>query len=299
MTERTGLVLAPGHATHGPGRARRGIAVALVLLAAWAGTGSALAQTAPRPAANEREIRLATTTSTENSGLLGWLLPVFEKQSGYVVRVISVGTGAALKIGANGDADLVLVHARAAEDKFVAAGFGVDRRDVMYNDFVLAGPKADPAAVRSLRRADEAMRQIAARGQRFVSRGDDSGTHQMELALWGAAGVPKWTGYLAAGRGMGEVLTMASELRAYTLTDRGTLASMRNTLELAIVLEGDSALANPYGIIAVNPARHPHVNARGARALIDWMTSPDGQRRIAEYRVNGEPLFFPVAGKGS
>ena len=252
--------------------------------------GSAVAQ---RPA-SERVIRMATTTSTENSGLLGWLLPPFEKACGCSVRVVSVGTGAALKLGANGDADLVLVHARAAEDRFVAAGHGIDRRDVMYNDFVLVGPKADPAGVRSAGNAAAALKAVAGRQQRFVSRGDDSGTHQMELDLWkSAGGLPKWVGYLSAGRGMGEVLTMASELQAYALTDRGTWASMRGRLELAVLSEGDPALANPYGVIAVNPARHPGINARGARELIDWLTSPEGQARIASYKAGGETLFFP------
>jgi tungstate transport system substrate-binding protein len=264
-----------------------------MLVAPW------LAQAQPQPSSarpGDRVIRLATTTSTENSGLLAAILPVFEKQHGYRVQVVAVGTGAALRIGANGDADLVLVHARAAEDRFVGEGHGVDRRDVMFNDFVIVGPRADPAQLRGTRSASAGLRAIAARGARFVSRGDDSGTHQMELALWKAAGgLPKWPGYAAAGRGMGEVLTMASELQGYTLTDRGTWASMRPRLELELLLEGDDALANPYGVIAVNPARHPHVNAAGARALIDWLTSAEGQRRIAGFRVGGETLFFPPA----
>jgi tungstate transport system substrate-binding protein len=246
-----------------------------------------------RPAA-ERVIRMATTTSTENSGLLGWLLPPFEKACGCSVRVVSVGTGAALRLGANGDADVVLVHARAAEDRFMAAGHGSERRDVMYNDFVLVGPKADPAGARNAGSAASALKAVSGRTHRFVSRGDDSGTHQMELDLWKAVGgLPKWPGYLSAGRGMGEVLSMASELQAYTLADRGTWASMRARLDLAIVSEGDPALANPYGVIAVNPARHPGVNARGARELIDWLTSAEGQARIAAFKAGGETLFFP------
>jgi len=269
----------------------RGVVVLALLLAA----PLALAQSAGARVA-DRVIRLATTTSTENSGLLAALLPVFEKQQGYRVQVVSVGTGAALRIGASGDADLVLVHARAAEDRFVAEGHGVDRRDVMYNDFVIVGPRGDPARVRGTGSAAAALGAIAARGARFVSRGDDSGTHQMELALWrSAGGQPKWGGYASAGRGMGEVLTMASELQGYTLTDRGTWASMKSRLDLEILVEGDKALANPYGIIAVNPARHPHVNAAGARALIDWLTSAEGQRRITGFRVGGETLFFPQA----
>jgi len=270
------------------------------LALAIAASSSVLAQqpAAATPPLAERTVRLATTTSTENSGLLGDLLPAFEKATGYVVRVVAVGTGAALKLGSNGDADVVLVHARAAEERFVAAGQGVDRRDVMYNDFVIVGPKSDPAGVRKAATAVAALERVAKAPHRFVSRGDHSGTHQMELALWkNAGGLPKWAGYLSAGRGMGEVLAMAAELQAYALTDRGTWAAMRPRLDLTIVSEGDLAMSNPYGIIAVNPARHPHVNARGARALIDWMTSADGQRRIAQFQVNGETLFYPSAGK--
>ncbi len=271
-----------------------GLAAAVLLSPATAAqVPSAGSAGVPRPAV-DRVIRLATTTSTENSGLLGWLLPPFEQSMGYSVRVVAVGTGAALKIGANGDADLVLVHARAAEDRFVAAGHGVDRRDVMFNDFVLIGPKSDPAGARAAGTAAAALKAVADRRQRFVSRGDDSGTHQMELDLWkSVGGLPKWPGYLSAGRGMGEVLAMASELQAYALTDRGTWVSARGRLGLVVVSEGDPALANPYGVIAVNPARHPGVNARGARELIDWLTSPQGQARIASFKVGGETLFFP------
>lgn len=293
---------APCDGTRGRGSAdaaRRhsmvGMAVLLVGLAMGGLSSPGVAQSGT-PRAADRVIRLATTTSTENSGLLAALLPVFEKQHGYGVRVVSVGTGAALRIGANGDTDLVLVHARAAEDRFVAEGHGVDRRDVMYNDFLIVGPRSDPAQVRGARDAVASLRAIAARGARFVSRGDESGTHQMELALWKSAGVsPKGAGYASAGRGMGEVLTMASELQGYTLTDRGTWAAMKSRLDLEVLVEGDPALANPYGIIAVNPARHPHVNAAGARALMDWLTSAEGQRRIAAFKVGGETLFFPQA----
>lgn len=275
-------------------RAIAALAAAVIALCAGLPT-----QAAARPAAEarpgDRVIRLATTTSTENSGLLAAILPAFEKQQGYRVRVVAVGTGAALRIGSNGDADLVLVHARTAEDRFVADGYGVERRDVMYNDFVIVGPPGDPARLRGARSAPAAMRAIAARGARFVSRGDESGTHAMELALWKAAGgLPRWPGYAAAGRGMGEVLVMASELQAHALTDRGTWVAMKSRLDLAVLVQGDPALANPYGIIAVNPARHPHVNAAGARALIDWLVSAEGQRRIAAFRVGGEALFFPA-----
>jgi len=270
------------------------LAAAVLLSPAAAAQGPVAGPAGVSRPAVERVIRLATTTSTDNSGLLGWLLPPFEQSMGYAVRVVAVGTGAALRIGANGDADLVLVHARAAEDRFVAAGHGVDRRDVMFNDFVLVGPESDPAGVRAAGTAAAALKAVADRRQRFVSRGDDSGTHQIELDLWkSVGGLPKWPGYLSAGRGMGEVLAMASELQAYALTDRGTWLSTRSKLGLVVVSEGDPALANPYGVIAVNPARHPGVNARGARDLIDWLTSPQGQARIASFKVGGETLFFP------
>jgi len=285
------------------------MAAMLSMVMVMAIAGAALAQSAmstARPAPDQRVIRMATTTSTENSGLLGWLLPAFEQKTGYTVRVVSVGTGAALKLGVNGDVDVVLVHARVAEDQFIASGAGVDRRDVMYNDFMIAGPKSDPARVRVQApgtrltgTASGALKAITATQQRFVSRGDDSGTHQMELALWRlGGGLPKWPGYLSAGRGMGEVLAMANELQAYVLTDRGTWASMRSGLDLTVLVEGDPALSNPYGIILVSPVRHPHVNAKGAQLLMDWLTSSEGQRRIGEFRVDGQTLFFPAARKG-
>jgi len=258
----------------------RVVRLGLVVLVIGGGAGLQPALAHAQPA-----LRLATTTSTENSGLLRFLLPQFEARAGLKVQVIAVGTGRALELGKNGDVDVV----------FVAYGHGVDRRDVMYNDFVIVGPRGDPAQVRGTRGAAAALRAIAARSTRFVSRGDESGTHAVELALWKAAGgLSKWAGYLAAGRGMGEVLTMASELQAYTLTDRGTWAAMKTRLDLDVLVEGDPALANPYGIIAVNPARHPHVNATGSRALIDWFVSAEGQRRIAAFTVGGETLFFPV-----
>jgi tungstate transport system substrate-binding protein len=245
----------------------------------------------------QRDIRLATTTSTDNSGLLRFLLPKFEAGYGAPVRVISVGTGKALKLGENGDVDVVLVHSRPDEDRFVAEGYGVDRRDVMYNDFVVAGPAADPARVRGLRDVIEAFRRIAQVKAMFVSRGDDSGTHKMELGYWKAAGIEAQAnpGYRSAGLGMGEVLLMASEMRAYTLTDRATYGSLRRKIDLAVLVEGDPRLFNPYGIIAVNPAKHPHTNYRGAMALIDWITSKEGQTAIASYKVAGEQLFYPSA----
>ncbi len=242
------------------------------------------------------DIRLATTTSTENSGLLKFLLPKFEAGYGAKVRVISVGTGQAIKLGENGDADVVLVHARPAEDKFVVHGYGVNRRDVMYNDFVLVGPRQDPAAVRGMKDVVAAMRKISASGAKFISRGDDSGTHQMEIGYWKNAGItPRGAWYMSAGQGMGQVLTIAAELRAYTLTDRATYGAYRSRLGLEILVADDPRMFNPYGIIAVNPARHPDVNYAGAMALIEWITSLQGQTAIAEFKVNGEQLFFPNA----
>ena len=242
---------------------------------------------APRP------IRLATTTSTENSGLLGYLLPVFEKQYGAPVRVISVGTGQALKLGERGDVDVVLVHARADEDKFVAAHFGVNRRDVMYNDFILVGPQEDPAGIRGFKSVGEALKKIHEKNVKFISRGDESGTHIMERYLWREEGiVPGGVNYLSAGQGMGAVLTMAASLGAYTLSDRGTFVAYKSRIALDILVAGDPRLANPYGIIAVNPKRHPDINADGANALIEWITSAEGRERINGFRANGEQLFF-------
>ncbi|HZP92032.1 MAG TPA: substrate-binding domain-containing protein [Burkholderiales bacterium] len=263
-----------------------------LLLAIAAGLGAA-------PAPAEPDLRLATTTSTDNSGLLGVLLPKFEAKSGIKVRVIAVGTGKALKLGENGDVDVVLVHSRPDEDRFVAAGFGVNRRDVMYNDFVIVGPAADPAGIRGMQDALGAFRRIAQTGAAFVSRGDDSGTHKLELACWRALGIRPETnpGYRSAGRGMGEVLLMAAELNAYTLTDRATQRALAKKTGLTILVGGDPRLFNPYGIIAVNPQRHADVNFRGAMALVDWITSPEGQQAIADFKVDGEQLFFPDAQK--
>jgi len=248
------------------------------------------------PQNHSRVIRLATTTSTENSGLLHYLLPLFEKESGYRVHVIAVGTGKALRMGRDGDVDVVLVHARSAERKFVAEGFGEHRFSVMYNDFVLVGPRDDPAGVRSAASADEAFRRLGEGKALFVSRGDDSGTNKKELALWKSAGVhPRGGWYREAGQGMGRVLQMASELGAYTLTDRGTWLAMKKGLDLRILHQGDPMLFNPYGIIAVNPERHPNVNHQGALALIRWFVGKEGQEKIAAFRKEGEQLFIPNA----
>ena len=249
------------------------------------------------PAMTAEDIRLATTTSTENSGLLKVILPGFEAKYGGKVRVVSVGTGAALKLGENGDADVVLVHARRLEDKFMAGGFGSVRRDVMYNDFVIVGPKRDPAGVRGSKDVTAAMKKISASGAKFVSRGDESGTHQMEKDYWKSAGVTaQGAWYVSAGQGMGQVLTMAGELEGYTLTDRATYAAYKDKTGLETLVEGDPKMFNPYGIIAVNPQKHPAVNNQGAMALVNWMTAPEGQQAIAAFRINGVQMFFPSAG---
>jgi tungstate transport system substrate-binding protein len=244
----------------------------------------------------DRRITLATTTSTDNSGLLSVLNPPFEQMTGYRVDVIAVGTGKALKLGENGDADVVLVHARAAEDKFIADGFGVNRRDVMHNDFVLVGPAKDPAGLKGMRSASAALQKLARTKSTFVSRGDDSGTHQKERILWQKAGLtPSGSWYKEAGQGMGAVLTMTNDLQGYTLTDRGTYLSMKEKLGLSILVEGDPLLYNPYGVMAVNPARHSHVNYMGAMAYIAWITSVKGQEVIRGFTKDGEVLFYPDA----
>lgn len=242
--------------------------------------------------ANAR-IRLATTTSTENSGLLSYLLPIFQAKTGYTVDVVAVGTGAALKLGENGDADVVLVHARAQEDAFVAAGHGVDRRDVMYNDFILLGPASDPAGLASAKTAVEAFSRLSSTGSVFVSRGDKSGTHIKELDIWKAAGIqPTGAWYKEAGQGMEQVILMANSMPGYTLADRGTWLAVKGKTSLKICYEGDKVLFNPYGIIAVNPAKWPGANYAGAKALIEWITSREGLKAIESYKMNGEQLFF-------
>jgi tungstate transport system substrate-binding protein len=246
-------------------------------------------------AAAQPVLRLATTTSTENSGLLRAILPKFESASGLKVQVISVGTGKAMKLGENGDVDVLLVHSRPDEDKFVAQGFGVNRQDVMYNDFIVVGPKADPAKIAGGRDVLAAFRRILDAKAVFVSRGDDSGTDKMEKSYWGEIGRrPEGRQYLSAGQGMGEVLTMAANLDAYTLSDRATYGAYRARVGLVILVEDDRRLFNPYGVIAVNPARYKDVNFRGATQFIDWITGAEGRAAIADFRVNGEQLFFPT-----
>jgi len=238
-------------------------------------------------------LRLATTTSTENSGLLAELLPPFEFVNDCQVDVISVGTGKAIKLGETGDVDVVLAHARSQEDRFVAAGYGIDRRGVMYNDFVILGPPSDPAGIKGLQDAAAALAKISATGATFVSRGDDSGTHTREQQLWQAAGVsPLGDWYLEAGRGMGEVITMATERAGYTLSDRGTYLAYQDKTDLEIVVEGDPGLFNPYGVIMVNPARHPHVKEDLARSFLDYLVSPLAREVITSFRKGGKQLFF-------
>jgi tungstate transport system substrate-binding protein len=251
-----------------------------------------------QPARAEERLRMSTTTSTENSGLLAVLLPPFEKKNGCKVDVVAVGTGKALKLGEAGDVDVVFVHARSLEDQFVANGFGVNRRDVMYNDFVLLGPPDDPAGVGKSNSAPDAFRGIAAKGSPFISRGDESGTHQKEKEIWASAGVaPREAWYVEAGQGMGEVLMMAAQKRGYTLSDRGTYIAFRKKTDLVVLGQGDRNLWNPYGIIAVNPEKHAHVKYDLAMKLIDFVTGTEGQALIAGYKVDGEPLFF-IHGKG-
>ncbi len=252
------------------------------------------------PARAEERLRMSTTTSTENSGLLAVLLPPFEKANGCRVDVVAVGTGKALKLGEMGDVDVVFVHARALEDRFMAAGFGVDRRDVMYNDFVLLGPADDPAGVRKTKSAPEAFRAVAAHGSPFVSRGDESGTHQKEKEIWASAGIaPKGSWYIEAGQGMGEVNVMATQKRGYALADRGTYIAFRKKTDLVVLSEGDRTLWNPYGIMAVNPKRFPHAKYGLAMKLIDFVTGAEGRALIAGFRIDGRQLFFLYGNAGS
>ncbi len=246
--------------------------------------------------ANADVLRLATTTSTENSGLLKTLLPEFEKISGHKVHVIAVGTGKALRMGEAGDVDVVLVHSRKAEDKFIAKKHGVNHRSVMYNDFVIVGPQSDPANISSATDSIYALIKIANNASTFISRGDTSGTHKKERSLWQAGKIKpagKW--YREAGQGMGRVLQIADELAAYTITDRGTWLSVGQKSSLKVLFEGDKRLFNPYGIIAVNPEKYHDINYLGAMAFIAWLTSPEAQHMIANYRINNEVLFKPMA----
>ena len=263
---------------------------------------AALTLLAAAPAtAREKTIILATTTSTQDSGLLDILVPQFEKQSGYQVKTIAVGSGQAMTMGQKGEADVLLVHSPDAEKKFVEEGFGVNRRIVMHNDFVMVGPAADPAKIKGMKGSADALKAIPAGGGTFISRGDKSGTHGKELALWKAAGVaPEGQGwYQQTGLGMGQTLNVASEKGFYTLADRGTYLAMKKTLALDILVEGEKSLLNVYHVVEVNPAKWPKVNAAGAQAFADFMVSPEIQKTIGGFGVEkyGSPLFFPDAGK--
>jgi len=246
--------------------------------------------------ADERFITLSSTTSTQDSGLFGHILSIFHAATGIDVHVVAVGTGQALAIGMRGDADALLVHDRIGEDKFVAEGYGIDRRDVMYNDFVIVGPSADPAHIRGLKDVRTALAQIAAAKAPFASRGDDSGTNRMELRLWKSAGIqpePHSGWYRDLGQGMGPTLNIAAGMNAYTLTDRATWANFKNRQDLEVLSEGDPALFNPYGSILVNPAKWPQVRFNAAKTWHEWLTSKPGLDAITSYKINGEELFFP------
>jgi tungstate transport system substrate-binding protein len=265
---------------------------------------AAAAVLAASPAlAQDKSIVVASTTSTQDSGLFGHILPLFKAKTGIDVKVVSQGTGQALDTGRRGDADVVFVHARPQEEKFVADGAGVKRYPVMYNDFILVGPKADPAGAKG-KDIVAGLKAIKAKAAPFISRGDKSGTHAAELALWKIAGIDVvgtdkgskealW--YREIGQGMGAALNTASASNAYVLADRGTWLSFKNRGDLAIVVEGDVRLFNQYGVILVNPAKHPHVKQELGQAFIDWLVSPEGQKAIADYKINGEQLFFPNA----
>ena len=265
------------------------------------GDGAAQAQVSGQglnQAQRQRHIVVASTTSTEQSGLFAHLLPVFKQATGIDVRVVALGTGQALDTGRRGDADVVFVHDQVAEEKFVAEGFGLKRLPVMYNDFILVGPKADPAGARG-RDIAEALRKLGATREGFISRGDKSGTHAAELRYWRAAGIDpagqKPPGYAECGCGMGPALNIAASRGAYVLSDRGTWLNFRNRGDLTVLVEGDQRLFNQYGVIVVNPARHTHVKADLGQVFADWLVSPAGQAAIAAYRIGAEPLFFPNA----
>ena len=266
----------------------------LLLLAATV----ALLAAAPARA-QDKSIVVSSTTSTQDSGLFGHILPLFKAKTGIDVKVVAQGTGQALDTGRRGDADVVFVHAKPQEEKFVADGAGVKRYPVMYNDFVLIGPKSDPAGIKGMADVAEALKTIKAKDASFISRGDRSGTHAAELALWKAAGIDigkdKGPWYKEIGQGMGAALNTASAANAYVLADRGTWLSFKNRGDLDILVAGDKRMFNQYGVILVNPAKHPHVKKDLGQAFIDWLVSPEGQKAIADYKINGQQLFFPNA----
>jgi tungstate transport system substrate-binding protein len=267
----------------------RRLLIATALATAF--TAAALAQ--------DKSIVVASTTSTQDSGLFGHILPLFKQKTGIDVKVVSQGTGQALDTGRRGDADVVFVHAKAQEEKFVADGFGVKRHPVMYNDFILIGPKSDPAGVKGTKDIVAALRKIKEKGAPFISRGDKSGTHSAELNLWKAAGIDianeKGPWYKEIGQGMGAALNTASAANAYVLADRGTWLSFKNRGELVIAVEGDKRLFNQYGVILVNPQKHPNVKKELGQQFIDWLISPEGQKAIADFKIEGEQLFYPNA----
>jgi tungstate transport system substrate-binding protein len=268
-----------------------------VLLAAGIGFAAGGAS-----AADDKYITVASTTSTEASGLFGHILPMFTDETGIEVRVVAVGTGQAIDLARRGDADVLFVHHKPSEEEFVAAGFGVERHDVMYNDFVIVGPKSDPAGIEGMTSATQALDRIARAEAPFASRGDDSGTHKKELGLWQEAGVDatKATGdwYRETGSGMGATLNTAAGMDAYALADRGTWLGFDNKQNLAILVEGDPRLFNQYGIILVSPEKHPHVKEEVGRTFIDWVLSDEGQEALGEFRIKGQQAFFPNAGEG-
>jgi len=275
--------------------------LAIFMLTAVIGCGGQQEESAApdnQAAPELKPLKLATTTSTDDSGLLDYLLPEFQKDTNYQVEVIAVGTGQAIEMGEAGDVDVLLVHSRAAEDKFVADGFGVDRRDVMYNDFLIIGPAEDPAGIKGTTDALAAFKAIADKKAAFVSRGDDSGTHKKELTVWQKAEVePAGEWYIEAGQGMGDTFMMANEKKAYTLIDRATYLALKDKYQLETMVEGDAALFNPYGVIPLNPEKFPNRDFEGATAFAEWLTSEKGQKMIGEFGVEefGQALFIPDA----
>lgn len=249
--------------------------------------------------AQDKSIVVSSTTSTQDSGLFGHILPLFKAKTGIDVKVVAQGTGQALDTGRRGDADVVFVHAKSAEEKFLAEGFSTKRYPVMYNDFVLIGPKSDPAGIKGMKDVGAALKQIMAKGAPFISRGDKSGTHIAEVTLWTASGIDiekqKGDWYKSIGQGMGAALNTAAASGGYVLSDRGTWISFKNKGDLAIAVEGDKRLFNQYGVMLVNPAKHPNVKKDLGQAFIDWLVSPEGQKAIADYKINGEQLFYPNA----
>lgn len=244
------------------------------------------------------QVRLATTTSTYHSGLLDYLLPEFEKDTGYKVNVIATGTGKALKMGENGDVDLVMTHAPKAEANFVEKGYGMEPRKLMYNDFVIVGPKADPAKIADSKEVAEVFKKIANMNATFISRGDDSGTHKKEKGIWAQTQIePNFGGYRSVGQGMGPTLNMTNEMQGYTMTDRGTWLAYNNKLDLDVLFQGDKSLFNPYQVILINPQRYPAINHQGAKVFSDWLVNDKGQQLINDFKLNGKQLFVANADK--